>query len=215
MLYNKIKSKKSLNFIRSHGKLLSGGRILGRVRTKEPRTQCLVRMTYSKTQSTTKKYRDCVGVVLFNSKGQVLCGHRIDIPYWQLPQGGININESILEAAKREVKEELGIDARLLINVKHTHQPKMYFFTERPLMKDRIMYNGQKQKFILFGCNIPAPINLSETDNEFSHCEWKSWDELISVAIPSKLLMYHFLRIEVEPIIRYLTYKHYVNIMDN
>src|SRR4051794_7607098 len=76
----------------------------------------------------TRHFRNNVGIILYNLEGKVLCGQRADIPYWQLPQGGVDENESILEAAKRELKEELGIDASSLQPVPLL-QPNRHFLT--------------------------------------------------------------------------------------
>ena len=48
-----------------------------------------------------------VGIVLLNHENKILVGKRIDNPknYWQMPQGGVDNNESFLEAAKRELEE--------------------------------------------------------------------------------------------------------------
>ena len=52
-----------------------------------------------------------VGIALLNKKNKVFVGRRIDNPtnHWQMPQGGIDVNESFLQAAERELKEETGI----------------------------------------------------------------------------------------------------------
>ena len=52
-----------------------------------------------------------VGIILLNSENKVFVGKRIDNPenFWQMPQGGINNNESFFQAAKRELEEETGI----------------------------------------------------------------------------------------------------------
>ena len=53
-----------------------------------------------------------VGIILLNSKNKVFVGKRIDNQegnYWQMPQGGVDKNENLLEAAKRELEEETGI----------------------------------------------------------------------------------------------------------
>ena len=55
--------------------------------------------------------RTGVGIVLLNSENKVFVGKRIDNPQnaWQMPQGGVDKNEHLLDAAKRELKEETGI----------------------------------------------------------------------------------------------------------
>ncbi|HMV45867.1 MAG TPA: NUDIX domain-containing protein, partial [Leptospiraceae bacterium] len=58
-----------------------------------------------------KPYRKNVGIVVFNSKGEVLVGRRVG-PYrdnWQYPQGGIDEDEEPKQAAVRELYEEVGI----------------------------------------------------------------------------------------------------------
>ena len=58
-----------------------------------------------------------VGIILLNSENKVFVGKRIDNPenFWQMPQGGINSNESFFQAAKRELEEETGITKTKLI----------------------------------------------------------------------------------------------------
>ena len=55
----------------------------------------------------TKKYRKNVGVIVFKNH-KVLLFSRADqkTECWQFPQGGIEKNETIINAAKRELFEE-------------------------------------------------------------------------------------------------------------
>jgi len=55
-------------------------------------------------------YRPCVGVMLINREGLVFVGRRIDqtVEGWQMPQGGIDGDERPVEAALRELEEEIG-----------------------------------------------------------------------------------------------------------
>jgi 8-oxo-dGTP pyrophosphatase MutT (NUDIX family) len=61
-------------------------------------------------------YRPCVGMAVFNRKGRVFVGRRIDGPEhvdaehaWQMPQGGIDRGEDPWRAALRELYEETNI----------------------------------------------------------------------------------------------------------
>ena len=56
------------------------------------------------------KYRKCVGMMILNSKNEILVGRRLDHPsgYWQMPQGGIDEKENPEEAVWREMMEEIG-----------------------------------------------------------------------------------------------------------
>ena len=63
-----------------------------------------------------KKFKDLplrsgVGIVLLNNQNKVFVAKRIDNPknFWQMPQGGVDKGESLLEAAYRELEEETNI----------------------------------------------------------------------------------------------------------
>src|SRR5580693_9810687 len=58
-------------------------------------------------------YRPAVGIMLLNAPGEVFVARRIDMPTmpaWQMPQGGLDPGETPLQAALRELKEEIGTD---------------------------------------------------------------------------------------------------------
>jgi 8-oxo-dGTP pyrophosphatase MutT (NUDIX family)/esterase/lipase len=59
-----------------------------------------------------KRYRRNVGAVVFNARNQVWLGRRADgkgEQIWQFPQGGVDRDEGLLDAARRELFEETGI----------------------------------------------------------------------------------------------------------
>ena len=55
--------------------------------------------------------RNGVGIVLLNNNNKIFVAKRIDNPknFWQMPQGGVDKNENLLNAAYRELKEETSI----------------------------------------------------------------------------------------------------------
>lgn len=54
-----------------------------------------------------------VGGCIFNAKGEVLLQRRGDNNRWGFPGGAIEPGETIQEAAKREIKEETGLDVEV------------------------------------------------------------------------------------------------------
>ena len=74
-------------------------------------------------------FRKCAGVVVFNKNGKVFVANRLGMDdAWQFPQGGVEKNETIEEAAKRELFEETSITSVKLI---HTEtNPIRYEFPE-------------------------------------------------------------------------------------
>ncbi len=52
-----------------------------------------------------------VGIVVLNKNNKIFVAKRIDNPkdFWQMPQGGVDENESYLDAAYRELYEETNI----------------------------------------------------------------------------------------------------------
>ena len=66
-----------------------------------------------------------VGIILLNENNQVFVGKRKDNPKdnWQMPQGGVNINEDFLTAMKRELFEETSIkNIEIIKEIKNMYQ---------------------------------------------------------------------------------------------
>ena len=50
-----------------------------------------------------------VRALLFSPQGEILLLRRLDMPRWSLPSGSVELNETALEALKREVAEETSL----------------------------------------------------------------------------------------------------------
>ena len=94
-------------------------------------------------------YRQNVGIILCRA-GKVLLCARADQKdfHWQFPQGGIEADEDVLDAAKRELREETGITAVRLINI--MPQPLKYDFPKDFRSRHTFPYIGQEQYWVLF-----------------------------------------------------------------
>jgi putative (di)nucleoside polyphosphate hydrolase len=75
-------------------------------------------MTHETPPPEHARYRPNVGVVVFNTAGLVWLGRRRGAApprNWQFPQGGVDPGEDLLEAARRELREETGITSVSLL----------------------------------------------------------------------------------------------------
>ncbi len=125
--------------------------------------------------------------------GCVLCKWKLLFVYdkerqlWQLPQGGIRNKESIPEAIKREMAEELGekFSQNLKIN-SLVGEDKIIFPKQkqdsRRLQTDQgenVAMKGKKYFFIAL--NAPQ-LDLDISDTEFDNYKWFSYDSAMLFA---------------------------------
>ena len=133
-----------------------------------------------------------VGIVLINSENKIFVGKRIDNPknYWQMPQGGVNKNENLYIAAKRELAEETGVTSIKLIN--ELDEWLSYELPKNLLGKIwKGKYRGQKQKwFVMKFIGNNEEININTKNPEFLDWKWIDASELTNVAVNFKIEVY-------------------------
>ena len=139
-----------------------------------------------------RPYRPCVGIFLINNAKQVFGGRRIDsrAEAWQMPQGGIDPGETVIDACMREMDEEIGTSSAELLC---EHNEWLYYDIPLPLA-DRLwhgQYKGQKQKWLaLRFTGSDTDININTVTPEFCDWRWLSPSELINLAVPFKRRVY-------------------------
>jgi putative (di)nucleoside polyphosphate hydrolase len=137
-------------------------------------------------------YRRAVGIMLLNPAGEVLVAQRLDFPgdAWQMPQGGIDKGETPLQAARRELKEEIGTDKAEVIA--ESRRWLAYDFSaelRRRVWRGR--YRGQTQKwFAMRFTGSDADIDLETEHPEFSAWKWVPPSELTRLIVPFKRQLY-------------------------
>lgn len=133
-------------------------------------------------------YRPCVGVMLINSEGLVFVGRRIDqtVEGWQMPQGGIDQGETPLEAALRELKEEIGTDkAEPLREMEGWLDYDLPQHLLGVALKGR--YRGQRQKWLAMRfTGSEKDIDIATHEPEFADWKWLAMEALPRMIVPFK-----------------------------
>jgi len=127
-----------------------------------------------------------VGIVLSNAAGEVFWARRRGQDAWQFPQGGIQQDETPIEAMYRELHEEIGLDAEHVEILGQTSDWLRYQIPDHLLRhRSKPLCIGQKQ--IWFSLKLVGDekdFNLSCSDNpEFDQWRWVDYwmpvDEII------------------------------------
>lgn len=148
-----------------------------------------------------RPYRAAVGMMVVNHKNEVFVARRLDTKAqaWQMPQGGIDMGESPLEAVMRELKEEIGTNNVRII----AESRDWYHYDLPPFLVNRLwngLYRGQRQKwFAARFLGEDAEINLETHHPEFCDWKWVSVETLPSLAVSFKRKNYEDLIEELWP----------------
>jgi putative (di)nucleoside polyphosphate hydrolase len=137
-------------------------------------------------------YRPAVGIALFNDRGEVFVARRLDRTQdgWQMPQGGIEPGEAPLDAALRELREEIGTDKADVIA-----ESRGWMRYELPAhLIGRAWggrWRGQQQKwFAMRFRGRDAEIDLATAHPEFSDWRWAPGSSVPNLIVGFKHQLY-------------------------
>ena len=120
-------------------------------------------------------YRPNVGIVLMREDGRLFWARRVNRDGWQFPQGGMNTDETPLEAMYRELREEVGLEPEHVHVLGATPGWLRYRLPPRCVRRsDRPACIGQKQVWFLLQMRCQeAELRLDLTDKpEFDSWRW-------------------------------------------
>ena len=147
--------------------------------------------------------RTGVGIAVLNSQSKVFVGKRKDNPFdkWQMPQGGVDTDEPLLQAMKRELLEETSIK-----NIKVLKEFDQWLEYELPenligkIWKGK--YRGQKQKwFVVRFLGDDSEININIKNAEFMEWKWIDINLLPDLIVKFKKHVYEKVLAELKIII--------------
>ena len=147
-------------------------------------------------------YRPCVGIMVLNREGKVWVGRRAkagptaeaSAKLWQMPQGGIDVGEDPLKAARRELWEETGISSVALL----AELPDWLYYdlpNELQGVALKGKFRGQAQRWFAFRFEgDEAEINIEKPPDgaapEFDRWEWVDMQRLPERIVPFKREIY-------------------------
>ena len=141
-----------------------------------------------------------VGIVVLNSEKKIFVGKRKDNPFdkWQMPQGGVDLNEPLVEAMRRELIEETSIkNIRIL---KEFDKWLEYELPENLVGKIwKGKYRGQKQKwFVVKFLGNDNEVNINTKYPEFIEWKWVDMDLLPDLIVHFKRHVYKDVLLELK-----------------
>lgn len=149
-----------------------------------------------------RPYRPNVGIALFNRMGKVLAGRSRSagpeiVPpgyEWQMPQGGIDRDEDLVAAARRELFEETNVRSVSLLAVS-TASWRYDFPPYNGPPHWLCAFKGQEQRWVAFRfLGEDHEIDVLQPGggqpSEFSAWDWLTLSELINRVAPYKRAVY-------------------------
>ena len=139
-------------------------------------------------------YRPGIGMMLLNRRSLAFVGHRICMPaglaQWQMPQGGIDIGETPIQAALRELREEIGTDRA---DVLGESRGWLHHIVPDEIAQGMMggRYRGNSQKwFAMRFTGADADINLATARPEFDSWQWVRPEQLPELVVPFMRRLY-------------------------
>lgn len=137
-------------------------------------------------------FRAGVGLVVIDERGRVLALERSDVRgSWQLPQGGADPGEKPIDAARRELREETGIDAS---SIEFLAEHPCWLGYELPAgHRNSKTGRGQVHRWFLVrfrGDDSEIDLRSDDGDPEFCEWRWTTLAELAAVTWPVRRPVY-------------------------
>ena len=140
-----------------------------------------------------EEYRRGVGMVVINDEKKIFIGQRLDKDQasWQMPQGGIDENETPEETCIRELAEETGI----IGNYKILDKTQEWYSYDLPKNLQKRLWRGKykgqiQQWFIISFFGKESEINIKTKHPEFKNWKWAYKEELMGLIVPFKKELY-------------------------
>ncbi|HEV3402331.1 MAG TPA: NUDIX domain-containing protein [Acidimicrobiales bacterium] len=138
-------------------------------------------------------FRAGVGVVVQKVDGRILALERVDHPgAWQLPQGGLEADEDAEAAARRELREETGLQTGVDVELVRALTDWVAYELPEDAQSTKTGL-GQVQKWFEFRPlreDLAPTLDSGTTPAEFRDFKWMRPDELVEGAVEFRRAVY-------------------------
>lgn len=149
------------------------------------------------------KYRPNVAALIVNPHGELLICERRNIKNgWQFPQGGVQKGESLLDALKREIREEVNLKPK---SYEVCEVKSGYRYLYPPKVAKKKGWAGQEQTYYL--CRLhdstSLDIDLGPNNPEFGDYDWVRPADFESTWLPEfklgvyRQVMWDFFNVDI------------------
>ncbi len=123
-------------------------------------------------------YKPTVSALILNKDNQVLLTHNKNHgpDFWKIPQGGVEPEESLEEAIKREMKEELSSTSFSVLKQSNID----YKYTWPMDVQEKKGFVGPKITFFILRCDDPSTLKPNLEIEELDGIKWVELDSLPS-----------------------------------
>lgn len=124
-------------------------------------------------------HRKGISALIVNAKKEFLLVNLISFEekYYAIPGGGVEKDETLEEAAYREIKEELGINPTALEKVGVSDKPLLFTFKVPKVNSEGREYVGSERHFFAFRF-IGSDNEIHLAENEVRAYKWVPFSEL-------------------------------------
>lgn len=139
------------------------------------------------------KLRKAIGAIILNSRNQIVVFQRTDYPEsWQGPEGGVDNNETLIDALYRELYEEVGLTKEDFDIIATKEEPFKYLFDEKNSKK--IGFDGQEKYFFVIKLkNNDFKFKFDNKQDEIEFLDYKVLEnnkDIIKIVPPFKKEIY-------------------------
>lgn len=149
-------------------------------------------------------YRANIGILLINRDKKVMLAKRYKENSWQLPQGGIDKGETLIEALYRELYEEIGLSKKDVTIIAKTPKWLRYKLPKGYLSQNqKPFYIGQKQVWFMLKLeSSDERISLDKNEEiEFDDWKWVNFWDPIDAVVDFKKNIYEDMLKALAPIL--------------